>query len=53
MVTVPNYLNVEELRDEIAAWADRSNDKPRGVDWQFNIENARAKLKSLYPKVLS
>jgi hypothetical protein len=44
---------VEELREEIAAWADRSNDKQRGVDWQFNIENARAKLKSLYPNILS
>jgi hypothetical protein len=44
---------VEELREEIAAWAQRSNDKQRGVDWQFKIEDARAKLKSLYPNVLS
>jgi len=44
---------VEELREEIAAWAQRSNGKQRGVDWQFKIEDARAKLKSLYPNVLS
>lgn len=52
-ISARRIANVEELREEIAAWADRSNNKQRGVDWQFNIENARAKLKSLYPKVLS
>ncbi|PXF53008.1 MAG: IS630 family transposase, partial [Deltaproteobacteria bacterium] len=33
------------------AWAMSSNDRQRGVDWQFTIENARHKLKSLYPKI--
>lgn len=41
--------HLDELRKEIAAWAAASNDKQRGVDWQFNIEQARGKLKSLYP----
>ena len=31
--------------------ADKTNAKQRGVDWQFHIENARVKLKRLYPKI--
>ena len=41
--------SIEMLRTETSAWADYSNEKQRGVDWQFTIENARVKLKSLYP----
>ena len=40
-----------ELQKEIAIWADKTNAKQRGVDWQFCIENARVKLKRLYPKI--
>ncbi len=40
-----------ELQKEIAAWSDKTNAKQRGVDWQFRIENARVKLKRLYPKI--
>jgi len=43
---------VEDLRAETAAWQQRTNDKQRGVDWQFRIDDARARLKSLYPKLL-
>lgn len=43
--------NIEMLREEADAWATSSNNKQRGVDWQFTIENARHKLKSLYPKI--
>ncbi len=43
--------SIEMLREETDAWATDSNDKQRGVDWQFTIENARHKLKSLYPKI--
>ena len=39
------------LQTEIAAWSDKTNSKQRGVDWQFRIENARVKLKRLYPKI--
>jgi DDE superfamily endonuclease len=37
------------LCKEVAAWEQASNDKQRGVDWQFKVDNARIKLKSLYP----
>jgi len=42
--------DIEQLRQETQAWAVASNNKQRGVNWQFTIENARTKLKSLYPK---
>ena len=43
--------DLTELQTEIAAWSARTNAKQRGVDWQFRIENARMKLKRLYPKI--
>ena len=39
------------LHTEIGAWSGKTNAKQRGVDWQFRIENARVKLKRLYPKI--
>jgi len=44
--------DIKQLREETAAWANASNDKQRGVDWQFKIDDARTKLKSLYPCLL-
>jgi len=43
--------SIEMLRAETSAWADSSNEKQRGIDWQFTVENARVKLKSLYPNL--
>lgn len=43
--------NIEKLRAETAAWADFGNEKQRGVNWQFTVEKARVKLKSLYPNL--
>jgi len=43
---------IDELRKETAAWAASGNAKRRGVDWQFTIDDARTKLKSLYPNLL-
>ncbi len=37
------------LQSEIKIWADKTNAKQRGVDWQFKITDARSKLKRLYP----
>jgi len=42
---------LEELQKEIAAWSTKTNDKQRGVDWQFKIDDARRKLKRLYPTI--
>jgi hypothetical protein len=43
--------SIEMLRREISAWADSSNEKQRGIDWQFTVEKARVKLRSLYPNL--
>jgi hypothetical protein len=43
---------IEELRDEINAWSVDVTDAQRGVDWQMKIDDARYKLKSVYPKIL-
>jgi hypothetical protein len=42
---------VLELQGEIKTWSDRTNEKQRAVDWQFRIDDARVKLKRLYPKI--
>jgi hypothetical protein len=44
------FGTIDELRKETAAWSQRTNDAQRGVDWQFRIDDARVKLKSVYPK---
>ena len=41
---------IETLRSEIGAWSTDVNHKQRGVDWQMKIDDARIKLKSIYPK---
>ena len=39
------------LQSEIRTWSEKTNAKQRGVDWQFKINDARRKLKRLYPKI--
>jgi hypothetical protein len=46
-----SFATIGELRAETAAWQQSTNDKQRNVDWQFRIDAARRKLKSLYPKI--
>lgn len=43
---------IEQLREEISAWSVDVTDAQRGVDWQMKIDDARCKLKSVYPKIL-
>ncbi len=40
---------LSELQQELAAWATRTNDQQRAVDWHFKVDDARVKLKRLYP----
>lgn len=39
------------LQREIAAWSADVNNTQRGVDWRMKIDDARYKLKSVYPKI--
>jgi hypothetical protein len=41
--------SMEELSRRLAAMEQQRNDAAKGVDWQFNIDSARIKLKRLYP----
>jgi hypothetical protein len=50
-LTGRRFGEIESLREETEAWSTASNAKQRGVDWQFKINDARVKLKSLYPKI--
>lgn len=45
------FFSIVTLRREVEAWSRHCNNKQRGVDWQFKINDARTKLKSLYPKI--
>ena len=40
---------VDQLQAELRLWSETTNATPRGVDWPFQIDAARQKLKRLYP----
>ena len=42
--------NIETLQQQAHAWYEKRNAKQKSVDWQFTCENARVKLKRLYPQ---
>ena len=41
--------DIETLRALLKPWYVDRNNKQRGIDWQFTTEDARVKLKRLYP----
>ena len=41
----------EALRREVDAWQDQRNRDMARVDWRFTTDDARIKLKSLYPAI--
>lgn len=43
--------DIEDLRRELAKWESDRNENCKTVDWQFTAEDARIKLKTLYPKI--
>jgi hypothetical protein len=40
-----------ELERQVQAWQQRRNQKAVTVDWRFTTEDARIKLKHLYPAI--
>jgi hypothetical protein len=44
------FGDVPSLREETAAWSNDVTATQWGVDWQMKIDDARTKLKSVYPK---
>lgn len=43
--------DLKTLRQQIRAWSADVNDTQRGVDWQMKVDDARCKLKSVYPRI--
>ncbi len=43
---------LSELQTQIAAWSTDVNVRQRGVEWQMKIDDARCKLKAIYPKIM-
>jgi hypothetical protein len=43
--------DADQLRREVAAWQTRRNQSQAKINWQFNTQNARTKLRSLYPSI--
>ena len=45
------FGDLTSLREETRAWSIDVNATQRGVDWQMKIDDARTKLKSVYPTI--
>jgi hypothetical protein len=45
--------DLETMQQEIKAWKQARNTKQSGVDWRFTTEDARIRLKRLYPQFQS
>ena len=43
--------NMEQLKDEVAAWQVIRNTAEAKVNWRFTTKNARIKLRKLYPSI--
>lgn len=42
---------IEIMQDEVTAWQNYRNNKEATINWQFTNQDARIKLKHLYPKL--
>lgn len=42
-----------EFEQQVQAWVKQRNDKSSKVDWQFTTDDARIKLKRLYPSIIN
>jgi len=45
--------SVEEMKRQVKSWENHRNNKNSKIDWQFTNEDARIKLKRLYPSLSS
>lgn len=45
--------SLDEVRARASAWAEDRNRRQTGIDWHYTIDNARKKLKRLYPLIES
>jgi len=45
--------DMDTLKQEIVAWEQNRNKKSNSIDWRFTTNDARIKLKKLYPSIQS
>ena len=50
-ITGRRFATADDVREETTPWYNHSNARQRSVDWQFKVDDARLKLKSVYPKL--
>jgi len=43
--------DIERLRSEVRTWQRQRDAQARPMDWQFTVEDARIRLRSLYPSL--
>lgn len=48
-----HIATIEEVTDQVAAWQQHRNNKNATINWQFTNDQARIKLKKLYPSISS
>lgn len=48
-----HIATIEKVKTEVQAWQEHRNNKNTKINWQFTNENARVKLKRLYPSILN
>ena len=46
-----HIAKMEEIQSEAKAWQNHRNNKNSKINWQFTNDNARIKLKRLYPSI--
>lgn len=47
-----HIATMEEITSEVKAWENHRNNKTAKINWQFTNDQARIKLKRLYPSNL-
>lgn len=48
-----HIATIEKVITEVQAWQEHRNNKNAKINWQFTNEDARVKLKRLYPSILN
>ncbi len=46
-----HIATMDKVTSEVQAWQNCRNNKDAKINWQFTKENARIKLKRLYPSI--
>jgi hypothetical protein len=44
--------DIDTLNAELSAWHTRRNQTQKGIDWHFTTDDARVKLRRLYPEII-